>query len=269
MAPAGENFRGINAAKILQANNQYNIDKVIASGYDTHLAAFDILLPALLKAYESRKEDPIYRSLAGPVKILADWDKNSSEASVATTLAIEWAQRIWPTILRDTAAGPNADQVDKTRHYAATAPAEPMLHSLLTTITELTKKFGTWQKPWGEINRYQRLSGSLTEKFDDAQPSIPSGFAASTWGCLPSFVSRTYTGTNLRYGYNGNSFICAVEFGKKVKAKSLLAGGESGDINSKHFGDQAVMYTKGQFKEVLFYKEDVLKHVEKNYHPGD
>lgn len=113
------------------------------------------------------------------------------------------------------------------------------------------------------------MSGDLTEKFDDTKPSLPDGFAASTWGCLPSFVSRTYSGTNLRYGYNGNSFICAIEFGKRITAKSLLAGGESSDINSKHFGDQALMYTKGIFKEVLFYKDDVLKHAEKNYHPGE
>jgi acyl-homoserine lactone acylase PvdQ len=49
----------------------------------------------------------------------------------------------------------------------------------------------------------------------------------------------------------------------------LLAGGESGRPGSPHFGDQAEMYTKGRFKEVLFYKEDVLKHVEKTYHPGE
>ena len=72
-----------------------------------------------------------------------------------------------------------------------------------------------------------------------------------------------------RYGYNGNSFICAVEFGKKVKAKSLLAGGQSGNPASKHFSDQAEMYTKGIFKDVLFYKEDVLKHVERQYRPGE
>jgi len=29
------------------------------------------------------------------------------------------------------------------------------------------------------------------------------------------------------------------------------------------------MYRKGQFKDVLFYKEDVLKHSEKTYHPGE
>jgi hypothetical protein len=29
------------------------------------------------------------------------------------------------------------------------------------------------------------------------------------------------------------------------------------------------MYTKGQFKEVLFYKDDVMKHADKTYHPGE
>ena len=67
----------------------------------------------------------------------------------------------------------------------------------------------------------------------------------------------------------GNSFVCAVEFGEKIKAKSLLAGGNSGDKNSKHFSDQAQMYQQGKFKDVLFYKEDVLKNVEKVYKPGE
>jgi hypothetical protein len=29
------------------------------------------------------------------------------------------------------------------------------------------------------------------------------------------------------------------------------------------------MYQKGQFKDVLFYKEDVQKNAEKSYHPGE
>jgi acyl-homoserine lactone acylase PvdQ len=95
------------------------------------------------------------------------------------------------------------------------------------------------------------------------------GYASSLWGMLPSYSSNFFPGTKKRYGVNGNSFICVVEFGDKVKAKSLLAGGESGDPLSKHFFDQGLMYTKGEFKDVLFYKDDVMKHVEKKYHPGE
>jgi acyl-homoserine-lactone acylase len=86
---------------------------------------------------------------------------------------------------------------------------------------------------------------------------------------LPSYNSRYYENTQKRYGVSGNSFICAVEFGPKIKAKSLLAGGESGNPTSKHFNDQLEMYTKGKFKDVLFYKEDVLKNAERTYHPGE
>jgi acyl-homoserine lactone acylase PvdQ len=49
----------------------------------------------------------------------------------------------------------------------------------------------------------------------------------------------------------------------------LLAGGNASDPASSHFGDQAEMYTKGRFKDVLFYKEDVLKQAERTYKPGE
>jgi acyl-homoserine-lactone acylase len=62
--------------------------------------------------------------------------------------------------------------------------------------------------------------------------------------------------------------MAVVEFGPRIVAKSLLAGGESGDPKSKHFYDQALMYTKSQYKDVLFYREDVEKHAERTYHPG-
>ena len=269
MAPDGQNFRGINAAKVLGGGNHYTIESTIAAGYNTHLSAFDLLIPALLKAHATDKASADNKLVGEAIQLLAAWDRNSTETSVATTLAIEWAQKLWPTIMKGSEDDDEADQVERTKHFVNRAGAQALLQPLTEVQNELTRKFGTWQVQWGDINRYQRLTGKLDEKYDDNLPSLPDGFAASVWGCLPSFVSRTYTGTNKRYGYNGNSFICAVEFGKKIKAKSLLAGGESGDINSRHFNDQALMYTKGKFKDVLFYKEDVLQHAEKTYHPGE
>ena len=269
MAPDGENFRGINAVKVLDSNSRYTLDKVIAAGYNTHLAAFDVLIPALLKSFEENKTNAAYQSLTEPMKLLAAWDKNSSATSVPATLAIEWAQKLSADIRKVYIEEGEADQVQKTQIFAKTATPEQLLEPMLAVMQELHTKFGNWQVAWGDINRYQRLTGSLDQQFDDKRPSLPSGFAASTWGALPSFVSRTYPGTNKRYGYNGNSFICAVEFGKRIKAKSLLAGGNSGNPNSKHFSDQALMYTTGQFKEVLFYKEDVLKNAERTYFPGE
>ena len=271
MAPDGENFRGINAVRVLSEENKYTIDKVMKAGYDTRLAAFEILIPALIKAFKGiPATDSLHARLNELITVFEKWDYRCGENSVATTLAIEWGQKILPAIFRTKIIDDDeADQVDKARYFAAHAKADELLLPLLATIKDLEVRFGKWQIPWGEINRFQRISSDIDNKFDDSKPSIPVGFAASTWGMLPSFVSRSYPGTKKRYGYNGNSFICVVEFGKRIKAKSLLTGGESGNENSTHFFDQGMMYSKGQFKDVLFYKEDVMKHVEKSYHPGE
>ena len=50
-----------------------------------------------------------------------------------------------------------------------------------------------------------------------------------------------------------------VEFGDRVKAKSLLAGGQSGHPESPHFYDQAQRYVDREFKDVAYYREDVEK----------
>jgi acyl-homoserine-lactone acylase len=272
MAPDAENFRGINAVRVLSEEKVYTIDKVIKAGYDTRLSSFEILVPALVQAFEKNVSynDSLYAYLAGPIAVLKNWDYRCGENSIATTLAVEWGQKVQSAIFRTRIAGnENGDQIVKAKQFAATASANDLLQPLLATINELGQKFGRWQLLWGEINRFQRISSDIDNKFDDSKPSIPVGFVSSAWGMLPSYTSRTFPGTMKRYGINGNSFICAVEFGKKIRARSLLAGGESGDPGSKHFFDQASMYSKGQFKEVLFYKEDVLKHAERTYHPGE
>lgn len=271
MAPDGENFRGVNAIRVLDKEKQYTIEKVIAAGYDTYLAAFEILIPALVSSFEKNMAtgDTTFKLLYEPISVLKNWDYRSGEASVATTLAVEWAQKLDKLLQKVYVDEGEADQVQTTKHFAANATAAQLLPVLASVVNELSQKFGNWQIPWGTINRFQRITDDIPDQYNDSLPSIPMGFASALWGQIPSYNSKYFTGNNKRYGVSGNSFICAVEFGKKIKAKSLLAGGESGDPASSHFKDQAEMYTHGRFKEVLFYPEDLEKHTEKKYHPGE
>jgi len=245
MAPDAENYRAINAERLLDAEKDVTIDEMIKHiGYSHYLSAFEILLPPLFTAYDGlASSDSLKTILQEPIFQLREWDRNSSVSSVATTLAIEWASL----------AGRMTGTGEK-------------LKALVETVNDLEKRFGSWKIPWGEVNRYQRVAEE--EQFDDSKPSLPSGLASSAFGSLPSFVARRYPGTKKRYGYNGNSFIACVEFGKKVRAKSIITGGQSFDPSSKHFTDQAQMFLDGDLKDVLFYKEDVLEHVERRYHPG-
>ena len=272
MAPDDENFRGINAVRVWSTANNLNLDKVIEGGYTRYLPAFDDLVPALVKAWGKKGflPDSLAGNMETAIELLKNWDRQSEKNSVAATLAIEWAQRLLQGINRTKVPGmPEAGFVEKTRSFAANAKPDELLFPLATTISDLKRRFGYWEVPWGEINRYQRLTGKLNEVYSDTMPSIPARFAAATWGALPSFVSRPMNGSSRHYGYSGNSFICVVEFGQKVKAKSLLAGGNSNNPSSKHFSDQAERYANGVFKDVLYYKEDIAKETLKKYRPGE
>ncbi|MEO5500895.1 MAG: penicillin acylase family protein, partial [Ginsengibacter sp.] len=271
MAPDGQNFRAINAVRILPQEKSYTLEKVIAKGYDTYLAAFEVLIPSLINSFKYLSaQNKNVDSLTAPIDYLRNWDYRCSDTSVATSLAVHWGERLLRSISRvRNNAGENNDQVTQTKIFAANALPEPLILSFKDALKDLEKKYGSWKISWGTINRFQRISGEIAPHFNDDSASIPVPFVSSTWGMLPSYSSRTFAGTSKRYGVNGNSFICAVEFGPRVKALSLLAGGESGHPDSNHFFDQGQMYSQGKFKEVLFYKEDVLKHATKTYHPGE
>ncbi|MES2379320.1 MAG: penicillin acylase family protein [Bacteroidota bacterium] len=264
MAPNGENFRAVNAIKLLSDAKQVTMDGLIAKGYDKYLSIFDVLLPALFNAYD-KADDGIKASLAEPIKVLQQWDKRSAIHSVATTLGVEWGNSIILAMPRAKSAEYGTYQTERLDATLKAMTDKQLLNLLAESVQSLTIRYGSWKTEWGDINRYQRPANGV---FDDKAPSIPVGQVSSAFGELPSFVSRTVN-TKKRYGYSGNSFIAVVDFGPKVKARSIITGGQSFDPTSKHFTDQADGYINGKFKDVLFYKADVLKHVEKSYHPGE
>jgi acyl-homoserine-lactone acylase len=136
-------------------------------------------------------------------------------------------------------------------------------------VAKLEQDFGTWRVAWGEINRFQRLTGDIVQPFSDAGPSIPVGFGSGRWGSLASFGAKAYPGTKRWYGTSGNSFVAVVEFGPRVKARAVTAGGESGDPASPHFNDQAGRYATGNLRPVYFYADELKGHIKRTYHPGE
>jgi acyl-homoserine-lactone acylase len=268
MAPDAENARGIHAVKVLSDQTGFTLDKLIAVSQDSYLPAFEGLIPSLIRAYdqESARIDSVKR-LAEPMQLLRNWDLRYSATSVPTTLAIFWAQRLRQNSVKRIPA--NLDQLAVFEFLQKNTSAMEKLVALSQVTKSLENDFGNWQQPWGEINRFQRLEGKIEAKFDDRLASTAVPFTASAWGSLAAFGSRRFPGTKKLYGYSGNSFVAVVEFGPKVKARSVVTGGSSSNPLSKHFNDQSGMYCAGQFKEVLFYPEDFLAHNERSYHPGE
>ena len=103
--------------------------------------------------------------------------------------------------------------------------------------------------------------GAIEQVFDDAKPSTAIPFASARWGSLASFGAKRYPGTARYYGTSGNSFVAAVEFGPRVKARAVSIGGESNNPASPHFADQVDRYARGDLRPVHFWPDDLAGHV--------
>jgi acyl-homoserine lactone acylase PvdQ len=261
-----ESARGLHAVRVLQDKKDFTLDSLIAAAYDSYLTWFEKPLPALLKAWdEARDSNPLKAQTAEQIALLRKWDLRWAVDSVATSLAIFWADHARQLGRGGGGGGRGAGRGAPLED----APADQLLAGLVAASDQLTRDFGTWKTPWGDINRFQRLDDDIASHFDDKGASIPVGFTSATWGSLASFGARAYPGTKKWYGTSGNSFVAVVEFGKTVRAKAVTAGGESGDPASPHFNDEAQRYATGALRDVYYYRADLKGHTQREYHPGE
>lgn len=264
MDTAGRNARTAHAIRVLDGKGGWTREALLKAAFDPDLPAFDVLVPALVAAWDERPAgDPMKARLAEQVAALKAWDRRWSADSTETSLAVFWAE----ALLAKTPSG-RAGNWGLIQAMADRTPAE-RLAALAEASDRLTADFGSWKTPWGEINRFQRLTGDIVQTFRDDAPSIAVPFPSAAWGSLASFGARRYPGTKRYYGTSGNSFVAVVEFGPKVRAVAVTAGGESGHPESPHFNDQAGRYASGDLREVYFHPEQLAGHTERTYRPGE
>ncbi|WBH17222.1 penicillin acylase family protein [Sphingomonas radiodurans] len=266
MDQTGPNARGTHADLLLTGKTGWTAERLRDAAYDPYLPAFAKLLPPLIEAWRTLPQgDPRRRALAEPIALLSRWDHRWAADSVATSLAVFWGDELW----RAYGGFAQVERMNVPDYTALRVDGPTKLAALAAAVDRLTRDFGTWRTPWGEINRFQRLDAAIDPHFDDAKRSTPIPFTSAQWGSLASFGAKTWPGTNRYYGTSGNSFVAIVEFGPRVKATAVMAGGQSGDPASPHFADQIDRYSQGKLRPVYFHPDELAGHVERVYRPGD
>jgi acyl-homoserine-lactone acylase len=148
-----ESARGLHAMLLLQGRKDFTLDGLVTAAYDSYLPWFIKPLPALIHAWEKLPANSETRAaLAGQIAVLQKWDLRWGVDSVATSLAIFWGQEI-------AKVGPTAAYEEQ--FSAPVVPGDVALKALATASDKLKADFGSWQTPWGQINRFQRLTGDL------------------------------------------------------------------------------------------------------------
>ena len=179
MDMVGESPRGLHAIRVLENKKDFTLDRLRDAAYDSYLTAFDRLVPALLAAYDSTPaNDSLKRALAEPIAALKGWDYRWASNSVPTSLAVYWG---------DTLMALTRGEVDEAGlavydHMATGTTAARKLEALAAAVGRLTRDFGTWKTPWGEINRFQRAHRRHRAAVQRPAPQQPGAVHLGTVG---------------------------------------------------------------------------------------
>ena len=261
MSTAPENFRGVHAISLLDQTQKHSLESLIDLAYDSYLPAFEALIPGLVRSFDEAPNT----DLAEEIELLRNWDFRTSADSKAMTLAHFYGTALYQKAPNLKGYSP----MELMQYWGQSAELSELRREVFAeAVSGLRRDFGSSLIEWAEVNRYQRLDASIFQAFNDSLPSVGIGHASGRWGALAAYGARYTNNTKKIYGTRGNSFVAVVEFGERLRAKSLLAGGQSSDVNSRHFDDQVELYAAGLFKEVPFYREDVLKRAIETYRPG-
>ena len=221
MDTAGENPRGVHAhAGADRAQRDFTLEGAAAPRPTTRTCRPSRgSSPRCVAAYDAAPAADPLKAQAGRARSprCAGWDCRWSAASEPDLAGGVLGRGAVGQAAADGAAAAGMNVYD----YMADArpPRRQLRGARRRRPTGWTRDFGSWRTPWGEINRFQRLTGDIVQTVPRRPaPASPCPSPRRSGARWPRSARARYPGTKRYYGTSGNSFVAVVEFGPRVRA---------------------------------------------------
>jgi len=223
-------FRARQSVGLLEADDSISLEEMIAAKHSTVSALAESVVGELVAAGRARGDE----ALNAPLDLLASWDLRFEADSRAAALF----QELVRTDRAGLAALPDGRQTELIDLDGA-------LEALRVAARNIVGRHGRLDPPWGEVNRF---------RIDDVD--FPGNGAPDSLGVMrvmgfapdPDGKGRAIA---------GDSFVLAVEFGKRPRAWGLLSYGNESRPGSPHRTDQLELLANKRLRPIWLRRSEV------------
>jgi acyl-homoserine-lactone acylase len=250
MVTEGDNMRGARVRRLLAGHPKITWDEWVHAAFDTRVQLADSLLPEMIATARRAGAGSAERREA--LAVLERWNHQADTASVAVTVLAKWSEQMDDV--------PEAQQDDPVVLAAA----------LDSALASLKRDWGTWQVPWGKVNRLQRYDDVDPEAgFRDANRSVAVPGVPGWLGAVFTMYTVPADSQRSQYGVAGGTYVSAVELAPKVRAVAVHVFGTSDNPASPHYFDQAPLFARGEMRPSWLALDEIKAHLERAYRPGE
>jgi acyl-homoserine-lactone acylase len=246
VAPSGETLptmRTLRSRRMITEDGKISYEQLIAKKHSTRMELADRVLPDLLKAANGGTE---------AARVLEKWDRMTDADSRGAVLFQLWVNRYF-SAPGGIAARLRVKFDPSHPNESASGLNDPAsaLAALAAAAEECLKLYGALDVKWGDVFRF--ASGNA---------DVPGNGGPGGSGLFRTIAFTRKVG-NRYYAANGETIVCAIEFGPSQQARCTLGYGNSTQAGSPHVEDQLPLMVQKTLHPVGREKKDIEANLEK------
>ncbi len=246
MAPRFMSFRAQRSARMLMEDPRISFDEMIRYKHSTRMERADRMLDDLARAVEKNGGEKAKQAMA----VLLSWDRCADAESRGAVLFEAFFEEL---NRRSGQAGPFAVTWDENSPLntpdGLIDPAMAVA-ALESAADKVLAEHGSLDVAWGKV--YDVIIDNV---------DLPANGGPGYLGIFrAAYFGRANNGPLKLVG--GDSYVAAIEFGNPVRAKALIAYGNSSQPGSPHRTDQLLLFARKELRPVWRTRQEVEAHLE-------
>lgn len=244
-APRGLAFRPQQSIQLVQEGTPMSLDGMVRLKHSNEMEMAVRIVPELVQAARAGGS----ADARAAADVLERWDRTADAESRGGVLFQAWVNEA-------------SRRTPGSRLFATPwSPAQPLstpdgladpagaIAALETAARAVRERWGALDVPWGQVHRLRRDGVDLP--------------ANGGPGALGVFRVMNYAEAEdgRRVPFHGDSYVAAIEFSTPVRARALIAYGNSSQPGSPHRTDQLELYARKELRPVWRTRPEIRAHL--------